>query len=296
MSEFDCMTAPLTGRIFVEASAGTGKTYAIEHVVLRLIDTLPLDAILVTTFTRAGVRDLKQRLYETLKRNIDEAPIYTIHGFCHRMLSEYAFESGMSLSSIDPNKGFHKEGTERAILDTLRTLDDLTPAELKRLMAPFHRETAAFVKKMIQYLSSHPIIPQRPSHPLPPYVDLRPLAPFYNKVCNREKEIHPFVEKQLVAWEAGDTETLIQTTPSIFDLFTEGNAKKGAPFIDLRAGRDWLRASDPFVLFQHVAIKVQRLLKERNEGPNILLEAMLEALDNHSFLQQVEGRFALIGM
>ena len=102
------------------------------------------------------------------------------------------------------------------------------------------------------------------------------------------------MEKQLVAWEAGDTETLIQTTPSIFDLFTEGNAKKGAPFIDLRAGRDWLRASDPFVLFQHVAIKVQRLLKERNEGPNILLEAMLEALDNPSFLQQVEGKFKAI--
>ncbi len=134
-ASFDLETTPLLdGFNLIEASAGTGKTYTIAGLALRLIleRRLQVGQILVTTFTElatAELRDrIRRRLRETLSaleegtdipepaasamkrasltpettfgliedaiRNFDEAPIFTIHGFCQRMLRDRAFESG----------------------------------------------------------------------------------------------------------------------------------------------------------------------------------------------------------
>ncbi len=122
------------GITIVEASAGTGKTFAISTHVLRAIVELSIkiDQILVVTFTVAATEDLKDRIRARLiegrkimtgssadfddvlvqwaariedKRkavrlldlallDIDCIPIYTIHGFCQRMLTEQPVESG----------------------------------------------------------------------------------------------------------------------------------------------------------------------------------------------------------
>jgi len=62
----------------LEASAGTGKTFAIENIVLRLLiessnDKLPevLEKILVVTFTRAAARELKERIRKNLEKALD---------------------------------------------------------------------------------------------------------------------------------------------------------------------------------------------------------------------------------
>ena len=127
------------GVTLIEASAGTGKTYNITTLVLRLIaeQDLTLDQILVVTFTRAATAELKVRIHRRLaaaasvlrgeqsakgdpvfeallmeadkggpqrRRQwtlrlqdalecFDTAPIFTIHGFCQRMLQQNAFES-----------------------------------------------------------------------------------------------------------------------------------------------------------------------------------------------------------
>ncbi|MCP2041521.1 exodeoxyribonuclease V beta subunit [Neisseria sp. HSC-16F19] len=124
--------------ILIEASAGTGKTYNIAALFARLVlvERLPVDGILVVTFTKAATAELKTRLRaqltqalacvrgeddgadETLQAVIaaaraaepdeaalvmrlqaalnrfDGAAIYTIHGFCQRLLSDYAFYCG----------------------------------------------------------------------------------------------------------------------------------------------------------------------------------------------------------
>ena len=100
----------------LEASAGTGKTYAIEHLVLRLLiesDKLELPQILLLTFSEKAAGELKEKIrnrlawrigrgglppaiLDRLKEallNFDRAAIYTIHGFCHRILRKYAFEN-----------------------------------------------------------------------------------------------------------------------------------------------------------------------------------------------------------
>ncbi len=69
----DIIRFPLNGRQFVEASAGTGKTFAMAHFYLRLIieTELSVERILVLSFTRAATDELKQRIRKTLVRARD---------------------------------------------------------------------------------------------------------------------------------------------------------------------------------------------------------------------------------
>ena len=108
VEEFD-----LDRHAVVEASAGTGKTYTIEVLVQRLITEIdvPIDEILIVTYTEKATGDLKRRLKQTLERSLlrsdehrdqlqraldhfDQAAIFTIHAFCQRLLQEYALEQG----------------------------------------------------------------------------------------------------------------------------------------------------------------------------------------------------------
>jgi|GEM_PF-1092262 len=99
----------------IEASAGTGKTYTLIELVMRLLieQRMRIDKILLVTFTEQATGELKarirQRLLEALKATDDvtmidhleqnisllnQASIFTIHGFCHGALKEFAFEQG----------------------------------------------------------------------------------------------------------------------------------------------------------------------------------------------------------
>lgn len=124
---------PLEGVHLIEASAGTGKTFNITRIYLRLLleRKLKVQNLLVVTFTKAATEELKGRIdaelrealakwgsrgsedefYQSLESavskeeasillrsaigDLDEASIFTIHGFCKRVLSQHAFESGL---------------------------------------------------------------------------------------------------------------------------------------------------------------------------------------------------------
>ncbi|OGN54344.1 MAG: hypothetical protein A2Y28_05150 [Chlamydiae bacterium GWC2_50_10] len=165
MFSFDVLDRNLKveGGLFLEASAGTGKTFAIQHLVLRLLlekeAPLTLDQILVVTFTRAATRELKRRIrshleaahaqlsakssewdylnallesgeervYEAAKRVeaallcFEEAPIFTIHGFCHRLLKETAFEAGVGLDLYDSASDSLNVQWKETLFDAFRT-------------------------------------------------------------------------------------------------------------------------------------------------------------------------------
>lgn len=136
------LTLPLQGARLIEASAGTGKTYTLAALYLRLLlglggeaaypRPLSVEEILVVTFTEAATEELRGRIRDNIhrlrlacvrgksedpllaallaqlgclrlaalhllaaERQMDEAAIYTIHGFCQRMLNYNAVESGM---------------------------------------------------------------------------------------------------------------------------------------------------------------------------------------------------------
>ncbi len=62
--KFNAISAPLDGSNLVEASAGTGKTYSIGILVLRLLleKKIQVKEILMVTFTNAAVAELEQRI------------------------------------------------------------------------------------------------------------------------------------------------------------------------------------------------------------------------------------------
>lgn len=63
---FDVKTAPLCTPTLLEASAGTGKTYSIKHLVLRLVveRNMRIDQLLVVTFTKDATAELAMRIRE----------------------------------------------------------------------------------------------------------------------------------------------------------------------------------------------------------------------------------------
>ena len=76
---FEANAYPLTSGVrLLEASAGTGKTFALAHLVLRLVteQSLSLDQLLVVTFTEAAADELRDRI----GRRLDTA----LQGLLHR--------------------------------------------------------------------------------------------------------------------------------------------------------------------------------------------------------------------
>jgi exodeoxyribonuclease V beta subunit len=113
----------------IEASAGTGKTYTIEHMVVELLlrERVPLGEILVLTFTERAAAELRRRIRSKIEEilaspvgrrgggqeengwvidlqarqdlsraliSFDGASIGTIHGFFGRVMNEHAFTNG----------------------------------------------------------------------------------------------------------------------------------------------------------------------------------------------------------
>jgi len=147
------LTLPLQGLQVIEASAGTGKTYTLAALYVRLVlghgrsqRGLTPPEILVMTFTEAATAELRDRIrvrltqasqafredafltdafLKDLKSDIDssewprcaaqldaaaqwmdEAAIYTIHGWSSRMLRQHAFDSSslFEQSTVDDSQ------------------------------------------------------------------------------------------------------------------------------------------------------------------------------------------------
>lgn len=126
------------GKKILEASAGTGKTFAIEHIIIRLLieknSLIAIDQILVVTFTKKATNELKYRIRNNLekalrflnqKENYDifdylksyindkeaifkiqnaidlfeSAQIFTIHSFCFKNLKEFSLDANLLIDN-----------------------------------------------------------------------------------------------------------------------------------------------------------------------------------------------------
>lgn len=86
----------------IEASAGTGKTYTLQSIVLKLLVEKKIESVknlLLVTYTEKAAGELKDRIRSVLEEadclppDFDEVTICTIHSFCRELLTEYAFEN-----------------------------------------------------------------------------------------------------------------------------------------------------------------------------------------------------------
>ncbi len=134
----DPARVPLASHNLIEASAGTGKTFTIAALYLRLVveSGRTVNSILVLTYTVAATQELRARIRTWLVqtrdvldgvrsgdsmtqavlqrcpdidqtrrrlddaiRGFDQAAIFTIHGFCQRVLGDQAFASGVEFDT-----------------------------------------------------------------------------------------------------------------------------------------------------------------------------------------------------
>ena len=71
---FDVVNEPLVREaMLIEASAGTGKTYSLERLVARLVveKAVPIQSLLIMTFTRAATAELSARIRKILMKYRD---------------------------------------------------------------------------------------------------------------------------------------------------------------------------------------------------------------------------------
>ena len=66
---FDAVTVELANSNLIEASAGTGKTYSIAILALRLVveKGLGIEQILMVTFTKSAVAELEERIRKFIR-------------------------------------------------------------------------------------------------------------------------------------------------------------------------------------------------------------------------------------
>ena len=206
---FIAASAPLQQSNLIEASAGTGKTYSIALLSLRLIlqEKIPIQEILMVTFTKAAVAELEirvrsfvrmaqqaskglpikdpaivsivensintiginetQRIINQAILFLDETAIVTIHSFCQRTLSEYAFETNQIFGSgamspsdimeltIDQVNDFWRK---QVVILKLELLHYLVPKFLSRELLLQYIQEAAGGKKLVALLPFEPEI------------------------------------------------------------------------------------------------------------------------------------------
>lgn len=136
MDAFDLKTATLTPGIhFIEANAGSGKTFSVEWLVIRAltVNRIPADRIQILSFSESAAKELKVRLVDTLTKLLSdnysgqrpfELPpdwrdaleesvpngnlaidVSTMHAFAFRAIQQYASDATVPLAYMTPSDG-----------------------------------------------------------------------------------------------------------------------------------------------------------------------------------------------
>lgn len=129
----------LDAPLFVEAGAGSGKTFTLTQRVAWALSPGSgpdggafldgLDQVLVITFTEAAAREIRERTRRTLRSAgmaeqalaVDDAWISTIHGMCSRILHRHALDLG-----LDPAFSVVADSAQAALFD--RAMDEVMRA------------------------------------------------------------------------------------------------------------------------------------------------------------------------
>jgi exodeoxyribonuclease V beta subunit len=266
---FDPIKTPLEGTNLIEASAGTGKTYAITGLFLRLLleKNLAVHQILVVTYTEAATEELKDRIRRKIReavdafsrgrsedsflqrlmrrhaspdkalgllrealRTFDEAAIFTIHGFCRRMLQENAFESG---SLFDTELIADPSAMIQECVDDFwrRHLYTVSPLFVNYALAKGF--SSGGLLSLLDYKRNQPLLRIIPDGDEP---DTSAQEKAFRDVFSRAREAWPVYRKDvthlLVSYEGLNKRQYIPSNVQVWskemdDLFTHGENSSG---------------------------------------------------------------------
>ena len=195
MTSFDCLDpkTPLYSHTLLEASAGTGKTFATSHLVTRFVlSGVSLEKILVVTFTIAATKELKERvancldsalkvlqkqeqsgiayldeivsqgeracfdaclLLEQALLSMDKAGICTIHSFCFKCLDEQGMISLQKEEGRTDYKGFYLEKIKQ-VLRSHALKSEIATGSLTKLVRSYQFSFDKLYTALIDHLAS----------------------------------------------------------------------------------------------------------------------------------------------
>jgi len=186
MKQFAFDKIDLDGISLIEAGAGTGKTYSITNIYIRLLLEKNYDSgeIAVVTFTVAAADELRERISNKLRelltalesgiekipdefssiikepnieescikielalRSLDDAPIFTIHKFINKITKENAFESRSSFDAeISEDKS---EILSSIVMDFFRLNINKYNKHIQKML-----DWAEFFKALVRFIKS----------------------------------------------------------------------------------------------------------------------------------------------
>lgn len=371
MQRFDCLAldCPVFGPHLLEASAGTGKTFSIEHIFTRLIleskqNPIQIEEILAVTFTRAATRELKERIrstmekalqyletessweylkpfvgsfeaIQTLKNSIsifDRCQIFTIHGFCYRMLQEFSFEAhlGFSLHNPDQEKSVEQETRSLVIqfLSEKVAIDLVCPEQIALLFGKYESIDSialSILRSSSTKGRSFALLSQEFAFLLKtwggPRIEVSLLLDDFEQVRDQYKaQVKGDFESQ-IRWlvqaftelgaDSGAFQRLIREKGSLFRFLSPSNRKvrvKATPHLSYPGFFEWCcSALGPLVeeASNHKKIlsclaegwkEYERtvLVKEGQISPDEILRKMREAVDSPAFAAKLQKRYKAI--
>ncbi len=361
MRRFDCLSPEysLQGPHLLEASAGTGKTFAVEQIFVRLLleASLQVEQILLITFTRAATRELKERVRsnvetvlaqlesgiiewpylepfrdqkkaeQTLRDALalfDRSQIFTIHGFCHRMLKEFAFEAKFCAPqalSDEPRMQIPKK-IQEGVIDFLASLSsDILCVEQLEILLKKYQQTEGLVRALIRVSMkefkpgwSFASLYEQYAGLLKSWnVSLDQVLEDFRSISSHHKAaVKGQFEEQIKAlWNPPTPEAfafLLSEKGSLFEFLSPSNrkVKYAPPSIVSESFFAWgsahvypllQKASDPKLLFAALAhqwtLCAKRLMsQEELFDPDTILQTMHKHIESPSFLRLVQNKYA----
>ena len=172
-----------SGRVFVSAGAGTGKTAVlVERFVTAVCDRgVDVESILVITYTKRAAGELRSRIRSALRARaradlahaLDGAWISTIHGFCNRLLRTYPFQVGLDprFRELDDPQAvvLASEAFDAALADfcagedaeRLQLLATYTAPGLRRMLTGIYETLRSAGRPLVLELGERPPLEER---------------------------------------------------------------------------------------------------------------------------------------
>lgn len=345
MQRFDCLSldCPLLGPHLLEASAGTGKTFSIEHVVVRLVlEGFEIEQILAVTFTKAAAREMKMRIRSNLEKALqmveggnaawaylgvhiqspeaisrlkdalsgfDRCQIFTIHGFCYRMLQECAFEAKVGFVA-DPEQQEVPPRLRQTFWDFLDHAIDpqlVCPEQLALLIKEFRSfqdlEETFLEMKEVAGCESFAEISAKCKAALHPWnLEEDKLLSDFEAASKNYKKIKGDFLLQVCALAKGEIGPLIKERGSLFALFQPSNRKVRAQevFLHYPGFFEWASEQLSPLVNQDVRGLLQaawnrigeKILEEEHHfGFDALLLHMQKMVKDFAFTQSIRKKY-----
>lgn len=151
--EFFKLTGELPGQgiTLLEASAGTGKTYAIAALAARFVAAgFPIKSLLIVTFSRAAAGELKSRVHQRLAGTLTSLKLYRDFG----KEPEDEVDRLLAQGNVDKICRNLEDGLGKIDEASIATIHEYSSTMLRELgMCVDHDEASVFVEDMSELIS-----------------------------------------------------------------------------------------------------------------------------------------------